>query len=136
MFMKAHCARIVALALLLVTTTQAAHAGFVSTERAQAVAERQVLLSEVETKLARDNVRAAFARLGVSDMEVNARVGALTDAELATLNGQLDQLPAGGDLLAVIGIVFVVLIILELVGAINIFKRGAMSSGSSSQKAS
>ena len=31
--------------------------------------------------------------------------------------------PAGGDALAVIGIVFVVLVILELVGVIDIFKK-------------
>jgi uncharacterized small protein (DUF1192 family) len=85
--------------------------------------ERQVLLSQVETKLAQDNVRAAFEQLGVSEDEVNARIAALTDAELAQVNAQLDQLPAGGSLLAVIGIVFVVLIILELVGAINIFSK-------------
>jgi len=123
MSMKALCARLVTVALLVVTTTQAAHAGFMSTQQAQAVMERQVLLSQVETKLAQDNVRAAFEQLGVSEDEVNARIGALTDAELAQVNAQLDQLPAGGSLLAVIGIVFVVLIILELVGAINIFSK-------------
>jgi hypothetical protein len=123
MSMKALCARLVTVALLVVTTTQAAHAGFMSTQQAQAVMERQVLLSQVETKLAQDNVRAAFEQLGVSEDEVNARIAALTDAELAQVNAQLDQLPAGGSLLAVIGIVFVVLIILELVGAINIFSK-------------
>jgi uncharacterized membrane protein (Fun14 family) len=35
----------------------------------------------------------------------------------------MDQMPAGGDALAVIGIVFLVLIILELVGVIDIFKK-------------
>jgi hypothetical protein len=35
----------------------------------------------------------------------------------------MDQMPAGGDLLAVIGIVFVILLILELVGVIDIFKK-------------
>jgi uncharacterized membrane protein (Fun14 family) len=35
----------------------------------------------------------------------------------------LDEAPAGGDALAVIGIVFLVLLILELTGVIDIFKK-------------
>ena len=37
-------------------------------------------------------------------------------------SGKIDQQIAGGDILAVIGIVFVVLLILELVGVTDIFK--------------
>jgi hypothetical protein len=51
------------------------------------------------------------------------RVRAMTDAELAVLDEQLAEMPYGGDLLAVIGVVFIVLLILELVGVIDIFKR-------------
>jgi hypothetical protein len=39
------------------------------------------------------------------------------------LAGRLEELPAGGDLLAVVGITFVVILILELVGVIDIFKK-------------
>lgn len=39
------------------------------------------------------------------------------------MHGQLEQLPAGGSALAVIGIVFLVLLILDLTGVINIFRR-------------
>jgi len=42
---------------------------------------------------------------------------------LRTLADRMAQAPAGGDALAVVGIVFVVLIILELVGVIDIFKK-------------
>ena len=61
--------------------------------------------------------------LGVAPEQVEARVAALTDAELRTLAGQMADLPAGGDALAVIGIVFLVLLILEAVGVIDIFKK-------------
>ena len=61
------------------------------------------------------------AQLGLDLVE--GRLDALSDAELATLAGQIGEAPAGGDALAVIGIVFVVLIILELVGVIDIFKK-------------
>jgi hypothetical protein len=45
------------------------------------------------------------------------------DADLATLSQRMRVAPAGGDVLAVIGITFVVLLILELVGVIDIFKK-------------
>ncbi len=64
-----------------------------------------------------------MAALGVDQAAIEARVARLTDAELRTLAERMDQMPAGGDALAVIGIVFVVLIILELVGVIDIFKK-------------
>ena len=42
----------------------------------------------------------------------------------ALLAQVIDQMPAGGDgFFAVVGIVFVILLILELVGAIDIFKK-------------
>jgi hypothetical protein len=46
----------------------------------------------------------------------------MTDVELLALEGNLDKQVAGGDVLAVVGIVFVVLIILELMGVTDIFK--------------
>jgi hypothetical protein len=61
--------------------------------------------------------------LGVDPAEVNGRLAALTDAEIAVLAQKLDQLPAGGDALAVLGIVFLVLLVLELTGTIDIFKK-------------
>jgi hypothetical protein len=80
-------------------------------------------LATVDAALARDEVRAQFVALGVAPEQVEARVAALTDAELRTLAGQMAELPAGGDALAVIGIVFLVLLILEAVGVIDIFKK-------------
>jgi hypothetical protein len=46
----------------------------------------------------------------------------LTDEEIAALHGRIEQQVAGGDAIAVIGVVFLVLLILELVGVTDIFK--------------
>ena len=70
-----------------------------------------------------DDVRAQFLERGVSPDEVDARIAALSTEELQTLSMQLDELPAGGSLLAVIGVVFVVLLILEMVGVTNVFTK-------------
>jgi hypothetical protein len=51
-------------------------------------------------------------------------VASLSDSELGRLQSGLDSLPAGGDsILAVLGILFVVLLVLELTGIINIFHK-------------
>ena len=54
---------------------------------------------------------------------VEGRLAALSEQEVASLADQIESAPAGGDALAVIGIVFLVLVILELVGVIDIFKK-------------
>ena len=51
------------------------------------------------------------------------RLAALSEQEVASLADQIESAPAGGDALAVIGIVFLILVILELVGVIDIFKK-------------
>jgi hypothetical protein len=47
----------------------------------------------------------------------------MSDAELETLSKRMQETPAGGGALVVIGAVFVVLMILEFVGVIDIFKK-------------
>jgi len=68
-------------------------------------------------------VRAQLLALGVDPSQVEARVAALTDGELRALAGKVSEAPAGGDALAVIGVVFLVLLILEAVGVIDVFKK-------------
>mgnify|MGYP001812469533 CR=1 FL=1 len=83
--------------------------------------KRGELVSRIQAQLARDDVRAQFLARGVSPAEVDARIAALSTEELQMLSLQLEDLPAGGNVLAVIGVVFVVLLILELVGVTNVF---------------
>ena len=82
--------------------------------------QRDELLSSIQAELARDEVRAEFLARGVSPAEVDARVAALSTEELRQLQLQIDELPAGG-ILAVIGVVFIVLLILEMGGVTNVF---------------
>jgi len=58
--------------------------------------------------------------LGVDPVQAQARVAAMSPAELNRLSAELDKLPAGG-ILALIGAVFVVLLILEITGVTHIF---------------
>jgi hypothetical protein len=83
---------------------------------------RDVHLAAIEAQLQRDDVRAELARLGVDESALDLRVASLSDSELAELSKRMQEAPAGG-ILAVIGVTFVVLLILELVGVIDIFKK-------------
>ncbi len=98
-------------------------AGMVSTEDALAIEARQSRISAVHAMLAREDVQRAFIEMGVASEQAAARVASLSDQELIQLEQQLEELPAGGSLLALIGAVFVILLILELVGVINIFNK-------------
>ena len=65
-----------------------AGAGLVGTEAAVAAA---VARDRVATLVARDDIAGQLASLGVSREEARARVAALSDAEVASLAGQLDR---------------------------------------------
>ena len=100
-----------------------ARAELVGTLQAVESSTRTQDLATVSAALARQEVRDQMAALGVDAADIDARVARLTDSELRTLADRMGEMPAGGDALAVIGIVFVVLLILELVGVIDIFKK-------------
>jgi hypothetical protein len=100
-----------------------AQAGFIPTETLLSAQASQDGLSQLNEALARDEVRGELLRLGVDPEQVGARLAALTPDEVRQLQQHIDQLPAGAGLLEVIGVVFLVLLILELVGVINIFNK-------------
>jgi len=99
-----------------------ARAAAIPTGRLIALQEQDALPSRVTAVLAREEVRAQFVALGVSPTEVEQRLSALTDDELWTLDRELRTLPAGG-LLEILGVILVVLIILELLGVTDVFKK-------------
>ncbi|MGE0031581.1 MAG: PA2779 family protein [Steroidobacteraceae bacterium] len=117
------CVALVSLSLVSLGLSAPAAAGIVGTAEAVAAVQQQDHRAAVQDVLARADVREQMVGLGVDPAEVDARIGALTDAEVATLATRLEGAPAGGDALAVIGIVFVVLMILEFTGVIDIFKK-------------
>lgn len=101
----------------------AAQAGIVGTQTFLDLGQREARLSRIDTALMREDVQHEMLKLGVAPNEVQERLAALTDEELQQIADHLDTLPAGGNVVAVIGVVFIVLIILELVGVTNVFTK-------------
>lgn len=102
------------------------YAGMIGTAealRADATPERAVNLARVAAAFERDDVRTQLERFGVDPRDAAERAAALDDAELAQLAGRMHSLPAGGDALAIVGIVFLVLLILDYTGVVKIFRR-------------
>lgn len=117
------CVALVSLNLLSLGVQAPAAAGVVGTAEAIAASRSEGARVTVDAALARDDVRAKFAELGVDAAVVEGRLAALSESEIQTLAEQIGNAPAGGDALAVIGVVFLVLVILEVVGVIDIFKK-------------
>jgi hypothetical protein len=117
------CVVAVSLSLVNLGTPVIASAAIIDTQTVIQSGQRDADLATIRAGLDRAEVRKQFEALGVDAGVVDTRLATLTDAEIASLADRMDQMPAGGDLLAVIGIVFVILLILELVGVIDIFKK-------------
>ena len=120
--------RLLAAALIvpmtLVGIPQTALAAPIGTQTVIELETHQSRIDRVSTMLAREEVREAMLQLGVAPEQAQQRVLALSPEELVLIEQQLDSLPAGGNtILVVMGIVFLVLLVLELTGAIDIFKK-------------
>lgn len=113
-------------AMLSVTSWMPAHAAMVTTEQmvsVQTEQTRDAQLAQVQGFLARADVKQQLEALGVASELADQRVAALSDAELQQLSKTIGEQPAGGDVIVVLGVIFVVLIVLELLGVTHVFSR-------------
>jgi len=113
---------LISFSLLSLGLAQTASAGMIGTQQVIQSEARGVLVTRVEATLARADVASQLVLFGVDPQAVQTRISNMTDAELIALDGRLDQQTAGGSVVAIVGAVFIVLIILELVGITDIFK--------------
>ncbi|HAJ91056.1 MAG TPA: hypothetical protein DCO71_00270 [Gammaproteobacteria bacterium] len=58
---------------------------------------------------------------GVNPDQIRSRIDSLTDAELARINQQLNDHQAGGSVLGVLLVIFIVFVITDVIGATDIF---------------
>jgi len=69
----------------------------------------------------RSDVKEQLTGLGVSPEDVENRINMMTYEEIAQLNQQIDELPAGGDVLGILLVIFIVFVITDIIGATDIF---------------
>ena len=111
-------AGVLAAALAVGALPPQALADVVSTDAVVAAGARD----RVALALARAEVLQRLKAYGVGRSEVQARVDALSDDEVAQLAQRLDSLPAGGDgIIGAIVFVFLLLLLTDIVGLTKVF---------------
>ena len=111
-----------AVAIIAIGFAPWTHAGVISSGEFLYAETRAERISDLEVLLARADVAEQLEGYGVSPERVMERVQNLSDEELLELQGTIDELAAGGsDIIAILGIIFVVLIVLDLVGVTDVF---------------
>lgn len=70
---------------------------------------------------ARDDLRAQLVAHGVDPRDTLTRVAALTDDEVRLLAEQIDSLPAGGDVTALILVGILVLLFTDILGLTDVY---------------
>lgn len=113
---------LLALSLGSAGLVQTAAAGVIGTRAVMIQAEHADTMARVQSVLDREAVQAQLVAHGVDPAAAKARIASLSTEELRQLDGRLAELPAGAGVVEIVGVVFVVLLILELVGVTDIFK--------------
>ncbi len=72
------------------------YAGMIGTEQVASAAQAQAARDKVLSFVSRSEVRDQLQQFGIGPDSAQARVNAMTDAEVAQLAGHVDSLPAGG----------------------------------------
>lgn len=103
----------------------AAPSALIGTEQVAAAVAPAAASSDSRARLLgtleRADLAAALQARGVSVDDVRARVDALTDAEAAQLVAQIDQAPAGADIVGVLFSVFIILLVTDILGLTKVF---------------
>lgn len=85
--------------------------------------EQTITTAKLATLLERRDVQEQLVSLGVDPEDARQRIRSLSQAELTEIQQKMDDLPAGSNVLSVLGILLIVLVVLEMVGVTNIFNR-------------
>lgn len=113
----------IALAMTTVSIQAPVMADMVDTADLVMQTELQIQRDDVRSFMARDDVRSAMLGYGVSAADVDARINNLTESELLQIQNQMAQMPAGGSALGVVLGIILIFVLLDLLGATDIFPK-------------
>ncbi len=119
--LKSSIAACLSASMILMGTPSISAASMIGTETLASQSLRADTEARVQTLLSREDVQGKLVAWGVDVEKAKSRANAMSDAELQRVAYALDSQPAGGDIVVLIGVIFVVLLVLELVGVTNVF---------------
>lgn len=108
--------------LLLFVSIGQAQAAIISNgdiiHQTQRAYDKEALMQAIR----RVDVQQQLLRMGVSTAEIESRVNQMTRQEIAQLNQQINELPAGsGGIVGALLLIFIVFVITDVIGATDIF---------------
>ena len=98
-----------------------AQAALINTSDMQQVEQLSYDRQQILQLFNQEQVQESLIAMGVDPELAKDRVNNMTASELAQLNEQIDELPAGGGALGIILLIFLVFIITDIIGATDIF---------------
>lgn len=101
--------------------TQTVQAAMIGTEQIHVADTAKQNHAKIAAALDRPEVLAQLEQMGVSKTDAQARVAALTDEEAAAYAKQIDSLPAGGDIVGALLLIFFVLLVTDILGLTKVF---------------
>lgn len=121
--MRAPITCTLALSMLSLGIQAPALADSVSTQELTMQVELQLQRDDVRELVAREDVREALLGYGVNLADVDSRIDNLTTSELLQLENRLAELPAGGSIGGAILGIILIFVLLDLLGATDVFPR-------------
>lgn len=109
-------------AFVFVGFTQSVQAALISTEQVVAAGAAQQERAKIAMALDRPEIQAQLEKMGISQSDAQARIAALSDAEVASVAHQIDTLPAGGDgFIGALLFIFILLLVTDILGLTKVF---------------
>lgn len=107
---------------LLSMSFNSARAAMIANDVLVSGLQQQDAKAELLQTINRTEVTEQLLSMGVSPEYIEQRIRSMTHEELAQLNQQIEELPAGGtNILGVLLVIFIVFVITDAIGATDIF---------------
>jgi len=107
--------------LLVMLPLLPAQAAMVDNDRIISAQQADLDAAAILAMLDQEFTRQQLENWGVDPEMARERINSLTGEELANINRQLDELRAGGDILGILLVIFIVFVITDVIGATDIF---------------
>lgn len=115
------CLSILLSVTLLSMSFNSAQAAMISNDMIINQVQHSSAKAQLMQAINRTDVKDRLLSMGVKPEDIESRVNLMTHEEIAQLNQQIDELPAGGSILGVLLIIFIVFVITDVIGATDIF---------------
>jgi len=107
--------------LLVMLPLLPAQAAMVGNDRIISAQQADLDAAAILAMFDQEVTRQQLETWGVNPEMARERINSLTGEELANINRQLDELRAGGDILGILLVIFIVFVITDVIGATDIF---------------